>query len=99
MAQALCSWMKRLGAVVDSQSAKSFTAARLEGLPADQRGAGDRVAVLAGLRELLLLGHGVDGTLGNGADARAEGRAVAQRVEMDAEYCAGREAGGRDPLL
>src|SRR6187399_2609432 len=98
MVQALCSWMKTLGDVVASQSAKSLTSRRSEGGAADQRASRHRVAVLAGLRKLGLVGGRIGRAPGERADARAEVRAVAKRIQLDAEHRAGGERGPGDPL-
>src|SRR5688572_3197533 len=72
---------------------------QLEGLSSRQRPAGDRVAMLAGLGELRLLRRRIRRAAGERADARAEVRAIAQRVDLDADdgdVC--RERGSADAL-
>src|SRR5436189_5419210 len=88
--------MKTLGGVDASQSANWFT---LEGRAADQFAALDRIAVLARLGQFRLLGRRIRRAPGEGTDAGAEVRAVAQRVEVHAEHGAGRERRAGDPLL
>src|SRR5688572_5116522 len=92
--------MKTLGEVVASQSANSLTAAtESEVLPAHERVPLNGVAVFARGGERRFLGRRIHRALGDGANPRPEVRAVAERVQLDAEDRAWRKCGGGDALL
>src|SRR5436190_13937335 len=96
MAQLLWFCMKTLRNVVDSHSANCF---KLERGPAEQCVAGNGVAVLIGVRQFRLVGRRIHGALSDRAYAGSKIAAVAQWIQLDAEYRANLKGLRRNPLL